>query len=122
RPIDVGVLELWRKDLAKRYPRISRFHDDVRAFFYKPAGANAYQFDATGYRCFIDRQTRTLLDTVSLLTAQTMEGACVARFADCWLLCQGTKPKSLPLIEKIDQQLTTAFPRAMFNITVEEAQ
>jgi hypothetical protein len=119
RPLDLNVLELWRKDLSARYPRISRFHDDVRAFFFKPGGAGAYQFDAKGYRLFIDRQMRTLLKTVSLLIAQAMEGACVARFTDGWVLCQGTKPKSLPTIER---KLTAAFPRATFNVAITEAK
>jgi hypothetical protein len=123
RAVDHGVLETWRKSLVERYPAIARFHQYLRDFFWKPAGADGYRrFDVTAYHAYLKRELDKLLQVVSLLTAAAIEeifnGALVARFSD-WFLCQGIKPKALPASEKIEHKLSVAFPGSRFDVNVE---
>jgi hypothetical protein len=119
RAVDHDVLDTWCKSLVERYPGIARFHQYLRDFFWKPAGADGYRrFDMTAYHSYIKRELDKLLQAVSLLTAAAIEGEVVARFQD-WLLVQGPKPKSIPTAERIERKLSAAFPSARFNIHVE---
>ena len=118
QPIDHGTLSIWRTQLADRYKNITRFHDDLRAFFLTPA-REGYVFQSNAYRAYLDRELQTLLDAVSLIATHEMREATVARFDD-WILCQGSKPKAIPTVEKIERKLSAAFPSARFNIGIED--
>jgi len=120
--IDMRCLEAWRAELGKRFPRIARFHEEMRARFWKSAGADYYQFDERAYFLFVDEQIDTFLTQVSALAAQAVEqtakGACVGRFQD-WLLCEGNKHKAV-LPERVTEKLEAAFSGSTFHVTLGE--
>jgi len=122
---DVELLETWRKELAKRYPAITAFHDVLSGYFCKDvqSGKGAYrQFDDTGYRAFIDHAARKLSRCLSALMALALEevlpGTIVARFSG-WVLCEvnSEKAKNFPknfLPEFVMDRLEAAFPGQRF--------
>jgi hypothetical protein len=125
---DLMALETWRKELAKRFPAIARFHDVISDLFWRDVSSATYgahrQFDPAAHRAYLERELQKLLDCVSALTAlaieETLSGATVvARFSD-WFLCQGHKPKSVPTSEKIERKLGAAFLGSSFRVTIEE--
>jgi hypothetical protein len=123
---DHSTLEVWRVELSKRFPAIQAFHDYLRAAFYKEVNSRegAYrQFDAQGYRSYIERNMQRLSSRLSgivaLATAELFPTKLVARFTD-WVLCEGAKPKSVPTAEKLERKLREAFPGSRFQISIEE--
>jgi len=116
--IDHDWMQGWCRELAARYPAISRFHDGISSYFWTQVGSlDGYtKFDENDYRHYLDREIEKLLSVVSLLAARSVEGSCVARFSD-WLLCQG-KPKD-SLAEKVQEQLEAAFTGSTFRVTME---
>ena len=120
--IEHDHLEVWRKELARRYSAITHFHDTLRGYFFREVSSHGHghhQFDAAAHRNYVERELHKLVDFVSLLAAQAVEetGVCMARFSD-WLLVEG-KPETVST-EKISSQLAAAFRGATFNVTVEE--
>ena len=77
------------------------------------------EHDGTVYRAYVESQLHKVLDYVSALVAMALENVVVARFAD-WVLCEGVKPKAVPLSERIEAKLVDAFPGSRFQIKVEE--
>ena len=60
---DVELLETWRKELARRYPAITAFHNVLSGYFHREVGSGMYahrQFDDAGYRIFIEGAARKL--------------------------------------------------------------
>jgi hypothetical protein len=117
-------LEGWRKELAKRLPAISQFHDVIRSLFYKPVSSYDHghlQFDGPAHRRYLDQGMKRLLAHVSMLTAlaidETHPGMTVARFAgDSSLLCEGS-PKA-GLTQTIAEKLKEAFADSTFHVEV----
>jgi hypothetical protein len=119
RAVDVSVLEMWRADLARRHPAVTRFHEDLRGFFWTSPGGDGYRrFNEKRYRAYLSAELHKFLAVVLVLAAQAVGSACIARFTDGWLLCQG-KPRRT-LRESIEYKLASAFPGSRFNISVEE--
>jgi hypothetical protein len=126
RAIEYRDLEAWRGDLAKRYPAIARFHNVIRDYFWRDVGGNAYdahrEFDAAGYREYIDHNVQKLSTRLSGVTAlaidELLPHAIVARFQD-WLLVQDDKATALS-DEKIAQKLAGALGGQNCNINVVE--
>jgi hypothetical protein len=124
---DLNILEVRRKELARRFPAVQAFHDYLRAAFYKEVtsrGEGAYrQFDGPGYRSYIERNVQRLSNRLSgivaLASEQLFPRKLVARFTD-WLLCEGAKPKSVPTAEKLERQLAKAFPGSRFRVIIED--
>jgi len=65
---------------------------------------------------------RVLQNRLSALTALTLDelmpDSIVARFSDL-ILVEHEKPKAVPLIERIERRLATAFANARFKFNVE---
>jgi hypothetical protein len=120
KSIELSDLAAWRSDLAKRYPAIERFHNTISQFFWHDAGAHR-EHDDDEHRLFLDCELLKLLEVVSVLTAQAVEGVCVARFQD-WMLCAGSKPKAVPTAERIEAKLAAAFTGANFSVNIEALQ
>jgi hypothetical protein len=123
--IEHDTLEVWRKELAKRYGSISHFHELLRDYFFRSVSSHEhghYQFDAAAYHSFIERAVHQLVDCASSLAAQAIEetaqGALVARFSEGWLLCED-KPKTVST-EKIGEKLATAFRGSTFKVAIDE--
>jgi len=121
----VETLEIWRKDLALRYPAVQKYHDELKAAFLRPVNSAAhghFQFDEAGYRKFVDRSVQVLLNRLSALVAmaveETLPESVVARFEN-WLLCEvnSKKGRNFPkefLPEFIMEKLEAAFPDQSF--------
>jgi hypothetical protein len=122
---DIDELTRWRQTLAKRFPRIANFHNEILAFFYRDVGTREgahRQLDDKAHRLFIDEIVHDRLQQISFLVALAVEdalpGSLVARFQS-WFLIEGAKqPKTLG--EKITEALRTAFPGARFTVTIAE--
>jgi hypothetical protein len=126
---DIHVVEFWRMELVKRYPRIQSFHDELRAAFYKPVSGRDsahFQLDESAFRQFIDHSMRMLLNRLSALVAiaieETLPQSVCARFED-FILCQSTsKTKHRATLDaKIFAKLQQAFPNSSFDFRIEGA-
>src|SRR4029077_5334444 len=120
--VEHDTLGLWRSELAKRYPAITRFHDTLTSgYFLRPvntSGEGHLQFDSTAHRSYLDHELGKLTDCVSMLAAMAIEetGSLVARFGDS-LLVEGT---SVDAGERIAEKLAAAFGGYSFNVAVTE--
>ena len=117
---DNGRIETWRKALAARYPRITGFHAELRAVFYRDVGfgfESHREFEPARHRAFINRMVQEFVRNISALLALGTEetsGAVTARFQD-WVLVEGDHN----LADKravIGRQLAAAFPRSTFEL------
>jgi hypothetical protein len=120
--------------LAKQFPAIADFHEQIRVCFWRNAGDggafSGYRaFETNAHRAFIDQTIRELLHCVSSVVAlvieETLPHALVARFSDSMLLA---KEKSLArdafeiLCMSISDKLAVAFAGSTFNVQIEEVR
>jgi len=127
--LDVNVVETWRMQLAKSYPAVQSFHDELRSAFYKPVSGHDgghFQFDERWHRQFIDMHVRWQLNRLSALTAiaieETLAQSVVARFDD-FILGEATSKvrHKTTLDARIYQKLQAAFPGSNFGFRIEGA-
>jgi hypothetical protein len=122
---DQGRLSSWRKALAAHFPRITGWHDEVRAFFFKDVGYawdSHREFDAAEHRAFIDRIIQERLDALSAQLALAVETAfpasVIARFQGS-VLCEGKPPEKRA---ELSGRLAAAFPHSTFQLEFEEVR
>ncbi len=117
----------WRNHFVRSCPGIARFHDEIKAAFYKPVGMNAYeahqQFDAAGHRAFIDKTVQGFLNLASAVASLAIESVCsnalVARFqTELWL--ETKKPPRNSLRGRIEASLSDTFPGSTFTLQISE--
>jgi hypothetical protein len=123
KSVELRDLDLWRKELGSRYPAIDRWHQSLFDYFWRDVGGDSIygahrEHDGPVYRAYVESQLHKVLDYVSALVAMAVENAVVARFFD-GLLCEGNKPKAVPLSEKLEAKLLDAFPGARFQVKIE---
>jgi hypothetical protein len=117
-------LSAFRTQLARRYLRVSDFHAEMRAAFFKDVGFGAeshHEFDALRHRMFLGRTIERLADTASAVIALAIKethSSPVARFQDS-LLIEGKPPKQRA---QISAQLAAAFPRSAFELEFADVQ
>ena len=123
---ETTALELWRNDLARRYPVIEQFHNELRSFFYRPLGGNQYQFDERAHRLFIDGNIRKLSNRLSALVAmaveETIPSSVVARFDDSVLavVTDRTRHKDKEKLGvAVSAKVQAAFSRSHFAFRIE---
>jgi len=123
---DVVVLEAWRAQLAKSYPAITAFHDELRAAFFKPVSHldAHFQLDERAHRLFLNVHVRKLLNRLSALTSmaieETLPQSVRARFED-FILCDATsKSKHKATLDAlVFEKLQAAFPSSNFEFRIE---
>jgi hypothetical protein len=121
---ETATLEVWRKDLAARYPRIEHFHSELRDHFYRPVEGQQFEFNARAHRQFIDANVQKLRNRLSAVTAMAVEdvlpSSVVARFADSILVEMVDHAKHTAKLDAcISRKLQAAFPNSevQFRIT-----
>ena len=103
----------WRKELSKRYKKITDFHAEVSAHFYKYVGDHR-EFESRRHRLFLDQVVNENLNIISaLISIAVADARPVARFQN-WILCEQL-PKN-----RIRETLLKAFPGAVFQIELNE--
>jgi len=111
--LDHSLLMTWRKELARRWPKIMAFHADLAACFYKPEGDHL-RLDSKRHRLFINQVVSDALASVSaLITCAVAEDRPVARFHN-WTLTERLPKDS----DKINAALLKAFPGVRFQLDV----
>jgi hypothetical protein len=119
------VLELWRRDLAPRYPAIVGFHDALKAAFYKQISGHEFRFDESAHRRFVNGSIRNLSNRLSAIAALAVEealpGAVVARFADAVFAAPTDRTRHTATLDAhILARVQAAFPRSDFQLRIEE--
>jgi hypothetical protein len=125
-------LSKWRKFLAKCFPAIADFHEEVRAAFWRNAGggqlAGMRAFETKAHRAFVDEIVQHLLHCASALLAiaieETAPSTLVARFQDR-ALCEVKESKleaNSNLRDSISEKLASAFAGASIDVQIEEVQ
>jgi hypothetical protein len=123
-PIAEQLTDL-RRALARRYPRIAQFHNELKNAFYRSVGQSAIdahqQFDAAAYRSFVDTTIHNLSTVVSAIAALTIDEKVpvVARFDDL-LIFEGKAQNFLQ--SRLESELATAFAQANFETSISEVQ
>ena len=123
--IDMRELEYWRNELVRRFPAIAHFHSTISDFFFRDvANSDGYRkFDAAAFHAYLAGEMRVLLNRLSALVAlaldEIMPNTIVARFSDR-ILIEHEKVKAVPLIERIERKLATAFANARFKFNVND--
>jgi hypothetical protein len=127
-------LATWRNHLAKCFPVIETFHEQVRAAFWRASGGggafSGYRaFETNAHRAFIDQTIGELLQCASCVVAlaieETLPHALVARFSDSMLLA---RQKDSPsdrfemLRTSISDKLAVAFDGSTFYVQIEEVR
>jgi hypothetical protein len=120
--VHVERLSGWRQALAKRFPAIARFHDELRNGFFVDRGYGAEfhrEFEPARHRAFFDRLMRKLLrqlsDVLAVGVAGTIPNLIVGRL-EGQVLCKGKSPKRRAAIIA---HLAKAFPGATFHLEVQ---
>ena len=124
---ETNAIEIWRKELVKRYRAITAFHDALRPAFYKPVGGRDahFQFDERAHRQFIATNARWLINRLSAVTAmaieETLPQSVVARFDD-FVLCETTSnaQRKATLDARVSEKLQAAFPGSDFRFRIDE--
>jgi hypothetical protein len=122
--IDQARLSAFRTQLARRYLRVSDFHAQVRAAFFKDVGFGAeshHEFDSVRHRVFLERTIEKLLDTAAAVLACALKethSVLVSRFQG-EVLVEGKVAKQRA---QISARLAAAFPRSAFELEFAELQ
>jgi hypothetical protein len=121
---ETSALSIWRNDLARRYPAIEQWNNELRSFFYRPLGGNQFQFDERAHRLFIDANLRKLANRLSAVVAMAVEEvlpqSVVARFSDSILAVTTDQVRHKAKLDAaVFAKVQTAFPRSNFEFRIE---
>jgi len=115
-----ATLEIWRRALAKQYPRIEYFVGMVREHFYRPVEGQQFRFDEAAHRHFVDANIRRLVNQLSAIVGMAVEedlpNSIVARFENSIMASVTDRPQ---IEAHIVSKLQAAFPHSNFQLHFE---